>query len=197
MIKSNLSFKIFYLDIDSTFSPTVIRVSKHSIQLTSIFGLHLSLLYTSWGDGVWVALSTCLGECECVHETIHWPSGWKAFNISWAQHRESIHAVIKCFESMFWIIFSNCLRAIKLPNPTNPTNLTLKMRESKSKRKEAAGKDSTYFLWMTSALPVQKLFVPRFVSAKQQTLLGIWASYIYALSIWTSHYMNVSSPIKW
>lgn len=67
---------------------------------------------------------------------------------------------------MFWIIFSNCVRAIKLPLP----NLTLKMRESASK--EATGKDSKYFLQMTSALTVQKLFVPRFASAKQQNTSG-------------------------
>lgn len=138
-----------------------------------------------------------LCECSCVfvcmYETIAKPSGGPAFSISWAHLVESIHAVIKCFESMFWIIFSNCLRAIKLP----PTNLTLKMRKSESASKDAAGKDSKYFLPMTSALTIQKLFVPRFASAKQQTLLGIWARHIYALSICTSRYMNVGPTIEW
>lgn len=69
------------------------------------------------------------------------------------------------------------------------------MRESASK--EAAGKDSKYFLPMTSALPIQKLFVPCFASAEQQTLLGICATHIYALSICTSRYMNVGPAIEW
>lgn len=73
------------------------------------------------------------------------------------------------------------------------------MRESVSVNtsKEATGKDSKYFLPMTSALTIQKLFVPRFASTKQQTLLGIWASHIYALSICTRHYMNVGPAIEW
>lgn len=70
------------------------------------------------------------------------------------------------------------------------------MRESVSVSAEATGKDSKYFLPMTSAFTIQKLFVPRFASAKQQTLLGIWASQIYALSICTSHYMNVGPAIE-
>lgn len=72
------------------------------------------------------------------------------------------------------------------------------MRESVSTSvsKEATGRDSKYFLPMTSALTIQKLFVPRFASTKQQTLLGIWASHIYALSICTSHCMNVSAAIE-
>lgn len=105
---------------------------------------------------VWNKVSAwSVGGCVCLCETIAKPSGGPAFSISWAHLGESIHTVIKCFESMFWIIFSNCLRAIKLP----PTNLTLKMRKSESKA--ATGKDSKYFLSMTSALPIQKLFVPR------------------------------------
>lgn len=99
------------------------------------------------------------------------------FSISWAHLGESIHAVIKCFESMSWIIFSNCARAIKLP----PTNLTPKMRESTSKG--ATGKDSKYFPPATSALSAPKLFVRRFRNVKRQTLLGIWASLVYALPI--------------
>lgn len=138
-----------------------------------------------------------VGGCMSVFvfpcETIEKPAGRPAFSISWAHLGESIHIVIKCFESMFWITFSNCLRAIKLPL----TNLTLKMRESESVSKGAAGKDSKYFLPMTSALPIQKLFVPCFATAKQQTLLGIWASHVYALSICTSCYMNVGPAIQW
>ena len=148
---------------------------------------YIYTLRVEWGECMeagWLRL--------CVYETIAVPSGGPAFSISWAHLEESIHTVIKCFESIFWIIFSNCLRAIKLP----PTNLTLKMRESVSVSAEATGKDSKYFLPMTSAFTIQKLFVPRFASAKQQTLLGIWASQIYALSICTSHYMNVGPAIE-
>lgn len=147
-----------------------------------------SILNILWSVGG----SVCVLVFACMYETKAKLSGGPTFSISWAHLGESIHTVIKCFESMFWIIFSNCLRAIKLP----PTNLTLKMRESESASKEAAGKYSKYFLPMTSALTIQKLFVPRFASAKQQTLLWIWASHIYTLSICTSRYMNVGPTIK-
>lgn len=148
-------------------------------------------IYTSWNKvSVW-HVGGCMSVFVFLCETIAKPSGGPPFSVSWAHLGESIHAVIKCFESMFWIIFSNCLRAIKLP----PTNLTLKMRESESVCK--AGKDSKYFLPMTSALLIQKLFVPCCANTKQQTLLGIWASHVYALSICTGCYVNVGPAIQW
>lgn len=79
-----------------------------------------------------------VGVCVFVCETIAKPSSGLAFKISWAHLGESIHAVIKCFESMFWIIFSNCLRASKLP----PTNLTLKTREREREREQRSQRQS-------------------------------------------------------
>lgn len=129
--------------------------------------------------------------CVCLWETIAMPFIGPAFSISWAHLQESIHTVIKCFESMFWIIFSNGLRAIKLP-PDKPDSEDEGEREQRSRRQR-----QQMFSVCDKCSPHSEALCSPPASAKQRTLVRIWASHVYALSICTSHCLNVGPTIEW